>query len=499
MDFAVGIVSVDDNTGSPNDKGIGTMAYAKGYGDELLDVLRVGQGKATVNLPVEAVPADDEIIRFDFDVWFVDLSGGSILVELQNEAGERLAGFGYCAYGNGADADRFNTFNNDANEGLDLSGYATHNRAGDVASCVDGNKNSFSLLIDYKAQGIQGILTTTKGTCTGKMLPLSVDESVTDTKIAKFVLTSTYGQNGGGNYVGRRCWFDNLKAYKYKSSAEGPIVEYVLGDVNGDGAVDVSDYIGVANDILGIEQASFNKEAADVDKNGTIDVTDYLGVGNIIHTGSPFGNTDASRAAKKAATNPEDVDNVIYVESFQVEPGTTEATLSVQMKNTAEIRGFQFDLYLPEGVSVTVNAKGKIQGAALNENRLPEDDEHSLTSSVQADGAVRFLCGSQYQETFTGNSGELMTINVKLDEGMANGEYVIAIKNQKLSENDITKSYETELVESILTVGNATPTGINEVLTSQNTTNVVYDLQGRRVQNASKGLYILNGKKVVVK
>jgi hypothetical protein len=254
--------------------------------------------------------------------------------------------------------------------------------------------------------------------------------------------------------------------------------DYVLGDVNGDGAVDVSDYIGVANDILGIEQPTFNKEAADVDKSGVIDVTDYLGVGNIIHTGSPFGITDASIAAKKAATNPEDVDNVIYVEDLQVEPGTTEATLSVQMKNTAEIRGFQFDLYLPEGVSVTVNAKGKIQGAALNENRLLEDDEHSLTSSKQADGAVRFLCGSQYQETFTGNSGELMTINVKLDEGMANGEYVIAIKNQKLSENDITKSYETELVESILTVGNATPTGINEVLTSQNTTNVVYDLQG---------------------
>jgi hypothetical protein len=274
--------------------------------------------------------------------------------------------------------------------------------------------------------------------------------------------------------------------------------DYVLGDVNGDGAVDVSDYIGVANDILGIEQSTFNKEAADVDKSGVIDVTDYLGVGNIIHTGSPFGNTDASRAAKKAATNPEDVDNVIYVESFQVEPGTTEATLSVQMKNTAEIRGFQFDLYLPEGVSVTVNAKGKIQGAALNENRLPEDDEHSLTSSKQADGAVRFLCGSQYQETFTGNSGELMTINVKLDEGMANGEYTIAIKNQKLSENDITKSYETELVESILTVG--VPTGISQLtVANQNAQEEIYDLQGRRVQNATKGLYIRNGKKVVVK
>ena len=228
-------------------------------------------------------------------------------------------------------------------------------------------------------------------------------------------------------------------------------------------------------------------------------MTDYLGVGNIIHTGSPFGNSDASRAVKKAGTDPSTVDNVIYVDALQVESGATEATLSVQMKNTADIRGFQFDMYLPEGVSIIKNPKGRIQGVELAADRLPEDDEHTLTCSEQADGAVRFLCGSQYQETFTGNEGELMTINVKLSAELADGEYTIAIKNQKLSENDITKSYETELVESILTVGNATPTGINEVLTSQNSTNVVYDLQGRRVQNASKGLYIINGKKFVVK
>jgi hypothetical protein len=66
---------------------------------------------------------------------------------------------------------------------------------------------------------------------------------------------------------------------------------FVLGDVNGDGKVDVSDYIGVANHILNIEQEGFNERAADVDGSGTIDVSDYLGIGNIIHTGSPFGGS----------------------------------------------------------------------------------------------------------------------------------------------------------------------------------------------------------------
>ena len=62
------------------------------------------------------------------------------------------------------------------------------------------------------------------------------------------------------------------------------------GDINGDGKVDVSDYIGVANHIHGKTPEGFNAAAADVDKSGSIDVSDYIGIANIIHTGSPFGN-----------------------------------------------------------------------------------------------------------------------------------------------------------------------------------------------------------------
>lgn len=227
MEFSSGSVNVADNTGAPNEKGVGTMDFALGCNEELLDVLRIGNGTATVNVPEGVVIADDEVVRFDFNIWFVQLSAGMINIELLNAADQRLAGFGYCAYGNPIAELNYNTFNNEANEGLDLAGFATNNKAGDVASHVDGNKNSFSLIIDYKAKGVQGIMVTTKGTCTGKVLPLNtvIDETTTieDTKVAKFRLTSNYGSNGGGNYVGRRCWFDDLKAFKYPSQAEGPV------------------------------------------------------------------------------------------------------------------------------------------------------------------------------------------------------------------------------------------------------------------------------------
>ena len=61
----------------------------------------------------------------------------------------------------------------------------------------------------------------------------------------------------------------------------------ILGDGTGDGTVDISDYIGVANYILGIPQTGFNVDAADVNKDGVIDISDYIGVANIILTGKP--------------------------------------------------------------------------------------------------------------------------------------------------------------------------------------------------------------------
>lgn len=71
---------------------------------------------------------------------------------------------------------------------------------------------------------------------------------------------------------------------------QGEVEETIKGDVNNDGKVDVSDYIGVANHILGIAQDIFNEEAADVDGSGAIDVSDYIGVANIILTGSIYGD-----------------------------------------------------------------------------------------------------------------------------------------------------------------------------------------------------------------
>lgn len=64
----------------------------------------------------------------------------------------------------------------------------------------------------------------------------------------------------------------------------------VIGDITGDGTVDVSDYIGIANHIMGNTPQGFDEKAADVNGDGVIDVSDYIGVANIILTGNIYGN-----------------------------------------------------------------------------------------------------------------------------------------------------------------------------------------------------------------
>lgn len=53
---------------------------------------------------------------------------------------------------------------------------------------------------------------------------------------------------------------------------------YLLGDANGDGVVDVADYVVTANKLVGKAVTSFINRAADVNRNGSIDLGDLVGI-----------------------------------------------------------------------------------------------------------------------------------------------------------------------------------------------------------------------------
>lgn len=166
---------------------------------------------------------------------------------------------------------------------------------------------------------------------------------------------------------------------------------------------------------------------------------------------------------KAANTDISTLDNIIYVEPFNAAAGA-QVQMSIKMKNSAAIRGFQFDLFLPDGVTAAKSAKGKII-ASLTESRLPLEDEHTLTLSEQGDGSIRFLCGSMADETFTGTDGEIATLTINVDGGVANGDYPVYLRTMKLTETDISKYYETAEIETTLTVGGKSYNVLDETST----------------------------------
>ena len=278
----------------------------------------------------------------------------------------------------------------------------------------------------------------------------------------------------------------------------------MLSDCNGDDAVNEIDYSGVASYIMGDTPAEFDAEASDVDGNGTVDVRDYVGIANIITTGSIYGGTsnNAKAAMSKGmampATDESDADNVIYVENVSGSKNS-QVELSVRMKNASDIRGFQFDLYLPEGVTMANNAK-----ASLSSDRLAAGDAHTLMVNEVSDGAVRFLCSSMNDENFAGGDGEIATLTVNIADNVANGDYDVVVKNALMTETDISRSYEADNIKSTLTV--LDPNGVDIVTADdERRDGTIYTVGGQLVGKKAttsqlrKGVYIRNGKKIVVK
>ncbi len=273
-------------------------------------------------------------------------------------------------------------------------------------------------------------------------------------------------------------------------------VYYILGDVNGDEKVDISDYTGVANHILGMQQQGFVKQAADVDGNGKIDVSDYTGIANFIMKGSFSGKSSLRKSRREAGIE----NNYLYVQDKELQKNAkkdVEVTLTISMKNEAPIRGFQFDIYLPEGISVVKNNGGRIK-AMLCAERLPEYDQHDLTSLEQEGGAIRFLCSSRYDETFTGNDGGLLTLQVNISKDLEPGEYPVLLKRLKLTETDIYRFYEADEVPPF-TIKVMDGDAIHDIRAAEEE-GIIYDLSGKAVSNPNQqGVIIVNGKKIVNK
>lgn len=213
--------------------------------------------------------------------------------------------------------------------------------------------------------------------------------------------------------------------------------KYLKGDVNGDGLVNVTDIVETVNYIMEKPSNKFNKEAADVNGDSEVNVTDIVMMVSIIMNG------DGGSSRRTAATSS----NLIISGN------------NIQLRNAETYTAAQFDINLSDGQSIS--------NVVLNGS-----SDHDLYWKMIDTNTCRVVVYSMTNAAFCVNDDNLFTIFMTGGQG-------------------------TTINNELLIKANGT-TGIDAIRTEAEN-GKVYDLSGRQVKNPGKGIYIINGKKMVAK
>lgn len=141
-------------------------------------------------------------------------------------------------------------------------------------------------------------------------------------------------------------------------------------------------------------------------------------------------------------------EDIVTISDFSISAGETKE-VSISLTNDDTYVAFQFDLYLPDGITV--------ESFSADRSRIPEST--TLDMYQQSDAAYRFISAAIGGKPMVGNSGNIVTLTVKASEGLAYGELTGYFREVDLSKANATgPTYEemsfpvTVIEPSVVTV-----------------------------------------------
>ena len=185
------------------------------------------------------------------------------------------------------------------------------------------------------------------------------------------------------------------------------------------------------------------------------------------------------------------------------EDGAFDVVVNMDFDTQETICGWNFSITLPDGCDFNTT---KTSTAAKKkcfdwEDTLEDEDvaEGGLNLQARADGGYVVAWVDADKTPLLGTHGVICTLKMKAADPAVVGMgrlFQIGVVNN-LDEGWATFGNGEDIADVEFGVNQDT-TGIN-VIEGTSTNAPVYNLNGVRVEKASKGLYIQNGKKVVVK
>ena len=241
-----------------------------------------------------------------------------------------------------------------------------------------------------------------------------------------------------------------------------PVVEpeaILLGDVDVDGAVTVSDVVKMVNVVLNESADDVIMKHGDVNGDGDLDVADVVAIVNKV---LGVENDVKSRKVNSVANGGDEA-------SLELNDGAVDFLLS----NSSAFCAFQFYMSAEDGLdckSIILSARAK---------------GHTVSMNKLSDGRYKVMCYSGVNKSFEGSEGELFNILTSGASGKLTLEDLFFVtpgaSKVKFGNMDI----------------DVVATGISGIEADTNSS-TIFDLSGRRVQKVQKGVYIVNGKKVIL-
>ena len=252
-------------------------------------------------------------------------------------------------------------------------------------------------------------------------------------------------------------YFDNIVFKIY----DDPII---LGDLNDDRSVSITDVVLIIDVIAGSITDEKKVKAADVNKDGKVTITDCVAAIDLI-----AAQSKAVRMNRASA---------MPVSSDYISASMKDNLLTVNLDNENCYTAFQMVVTMPEGMTIDKAVIDKLRGT-----------DHQLTVRNLGNGQYLMAGFSMGNSELTGSNGRLLTITTN---GQAKGDIVIS--DIEFATADAEAYHLAPISIS------STATGIYQVENREwKQDDVIFDLQGRRVNQPSRGLYIVNGSKLIVK
>lgn len=142
--------------------------------------------------------------------------------------------------------------------------------------------------------------------------------------------------------------------------------------------------------------------------------------------------------------------NIITAEILALHAGET-GILNINMTNEDDICSFQFNIKLPDGISIVKenNEEGEnVESIKLTERK---QSTHNLSFKETKDSGYFLIAYSLSNSTFRNNDGAIVSMKVKSDTNMADGKYGIVISNV-LMVTPVEKKFEQEDHSCVLTI-----------------------------------------------